>query len=100
MVTRPHARSRTRSAILCGRAQHPIVGEYKTLSDIRRGNSRKMARLKVNDTALNNAIGNPTKLAAFFAATSTDPTAQGFAVRINNVASQLLGTHGSLQTPR
>jgi len=72
-------------------------GEYKTLSDIG-VQFQKDGTLKVNDTALNNALANPTRLATFFAATATDPTAQGFAVRVNNVTSQLLGTSGTLQT--
>src|SRR5882672_185572 len=40
-------------------------GDYKTLSDIG-VQFQKDGTLKVNDTALNNALGNPTKLAAFF----------------------------------
>jgi flagellar hook-associated protein 2 len=52
--------------------------------------------LKVNDAKLTAALGNPTELAKLFSAASDDPKAQGFAVRVKNLADQMLSTDGTI----
>lgn len=52
--------------------------------------------LKINDAKLTAALNNPTELAKLFSATADDPKAQGFAVRVKNLADQLLSTDGTI----
>jgi flagellar hook-associated protein 2 len=55
--------------------------------------------LKVNDTKLTAALGNPTELAKLFNSTaSADAAQQGFAVRVSALATQLIGTDGAIVT--
>jgi flagellar hook-associated protein 2 len=55
-------------------------------------------KLEVKADKLNAALGNTDGLRALFTTTSTDPTSQGFGLKIKAFADGLIGATGSLST--
>jgi len=86
--------SNLRNVFLGGSSASPMYG---TLSSIG-VQVQADGTLKVDDAKLSAALANPTEVAKLFSNSSADPNQQGFAVRVQAMADQLIGSSGAITT--
>lgn len=82
-------------AVLGQEVVSSTAGAFKRLSDLGIA-VQANGTLATNATKLDAALANPTAVKALFAATDTDSTRNGVAVRFEKLASNLLGSDGAI----